>query len=679
MDIVTKRLSPVSWQSLLGCLLIVLAVQWGCVPPQEQVYTDVGTISWQDSTFRRLSDFQDRKMSDSLFAYLSHPNPNFRYLAARAFGTLIDSSAIDSLAPLLADRFDIVRAAAAYAIGQQGLPAGGTLLAGAFEQNDTGGVYTQAHREILSAVGKVGSDTLLEHLASIVTYRPTDTALLEGQAWGLYYFGLRDLVHPKGTERMIDFVLGPEYPEQARLIAGHYLARIDVTIDTNFVPDLANRMTNERDPLIRMTLAGALGKANSNNALRALLRQLDRENDWRVRTNIIRALGGYPYQAGRDRILEAVRDPHELVALTAADYLIDQGTPEDASLYWRFTRDSLPNMVRLSLFRAANRHLPNYFVELRELINGQLRQRFRSASSPYERAAVLRAMGEFPWNFRYIQSRGYQDSAALVRTAAVAALGQVANYPGFTRVFSGASRRTTRELAIYFQQAIQTLEPGMVYEAAQALQNEDRNFAAAFDSLQFISDALEALQLPRDVEAYVALQQARAYLTDSDSDEAVQPEWNHPIDWTVLQSFRKRPEAIIETNKGTIRVELLPGTAPGTVINFVQLAQSGYFNDKVFHRVVPNFVAQGGGPIGDGFGSADYTIRTEVPIFHWNRAGIIGMASAGPDTESVQFFLTHSPTPHLDGRYTAFGTVTQGQQVLDQIRIGDQIERVRIE
>jgi len=94
--------------------------------------------------------------------------------------------------------------------------------------------------------------------------------------------------------------------------------------------------------------------------------------------------------------------------------------------------------------------------------------------------------------------------------------------------------------------------------------------------------------------------------------------------------------------------------------------------------VVPNFVVQGGCPRGDGYGSPDFTIRSEVPQMYYDTSGYIGMASAGPHTESVQWFITHSPTPHLDGQYTIFGKVEEGMDVVNQLEIGDIIQDIRI-
>jgi cyclophilin family peptidyl-prolyl cis-trans isomerase len=117
---------------------------------------------------------------------------------------------------------------------------------------------------------------------------------------------------------------------------------------------------------------------------------------------------------------------------------------------------------------------------------------------------------------------------------------------------------------------------------------------------------------------------------------------------------------------------LLVDEAPGSVSNFVTLARSGYFNGLYFHRVVPNFVIQGGCHRGDGYGSEAFSIRSEFSQRRYT-TGTVGMASAGKDTEGTQWFITHSPTPHLDGAYTIFAYVFSGQDVVGQIEVGDQI------
>jgi peptidyl-prolyl cis-trans isomerase B (cyclophilin B) len=136
------------------------------------------------------------------------------------------------------------------------------------------------------------------------------------------------------------------------------------------------------------------------------------------------------------------------------------------------------------------------------------------------------------------------------------------------------------------------------------------------------------------------------------------------------------------TSKGEIVIDLAARYAPKTVNNFVFLANEGFYNGVVFHRVISNFVIQGGDPTGTGRGGPGYTFEDEVdpkknPLKH--EAGVLSMANAGPNTNGSQFFITHSPQPHLDGKHTVFGKVTSGMDVVNAIRQGDQILNVTIE
>ncbi|HKQ51781.1 MAG TPA: peptidylprolyl isomerase, partial [Pyrinomonadaceae bacterium] len=145
----------------------------------------------------------------------------------------------------------------------------------------------------------------------------------------------------------------------------------------------------------------------------------------------------------------------------------------------------------------------------------------------------------------------------------------------------------------------------------------------------------------------------------------------------ALSRMGRLVRAVVNTEKGPFTIELLPDDAPLNVDNFVRLAQSNYFNNVTFHRVVPNFVVQGGDPRGDGNGGPGYQIRCEINEVPYER-GAVGMALSGKDTGGSQWFVTHSPQPHLDGGYTVFGRVTSGMDVVDRIVRGDRILNITI-
>lgn len=139
--------------------------------------------------------------------------------------------------------------------------------------------------------------------------------------------------------------------------------------------------------------------------------------------------------------------------------------------------------------------------------------------------------------------------------------------------------------------------------------------------------------------------------------------------------------ATIYTNKGAMKVDLYDYEAPKTVENFVKLAQKGFYNNLRWHRVLPNFVIQGGCPKGDGTGGPGYTIPCETAGGkQYHDRGVLSMAHAGRNTGGSQFFVCHSRqnTAHLDGNHTCFGRVIEGLDVLDSINQGDSIERIEI-
>ncbi|OPX31304.1 MAG: peptidylprolyl isomerase [Gemmatimonadaceae bacterium 4484_173] len=136
----------------------------------------------------------------------------------------------------------------------------------------------------------------------------------------------------------------------------------------------------------------------------------------------------------------------------------------------------------------------------------------------------------------------------------------------------------------------------------------------------------------------------------------------------------------IETDKGTISLDLFPEFAPVTVNNFVTLAKDGFYDGVTFHRVISNFMIQGGDPTGTGMGGPGYNFKDEFagnPLKH--ETGSLSMANAGPGTNGSQFFITHSPQPHLNGKHTVFGKVTSGQDVVDRIAQGDVMLKVTVE
>ncbi len=153
--------------------------------------------------------------------------------------------------------------------------------------------------------------------------------------------------------------------------------------------------------------------------------------------------------------------------------------------------------------------------------------------------------------------------------------------------------------------------------------------------------------------------------------------YSKPFEITI--DPKKQYTATIKTNQGDIVLKLYAAEAPRTVNNFVNLARDGFYDGVRFHRVIKNFMIQGGDPTGTGSGGPGYKFADEFhPKLRHDRAGVLSMANAGANTNGSQFFITHGPQPHLDNRHSVFGQVTQGQDVVNKIEQGDFIETVTI-
>lgn len=659
-----------------------------CTPPdpdKDKIKPGKVNLDLNNKLVQRLHDFRDRHQTDSLLHYLQHKDATIRYLAALAFASTRDSAAIQPLVPLLGDPVEEVRIAAAFSLGQIGTGPCEAVLVKAFDATDSLSLHQHFNAVVLEAIGKCGSIASLKNIAAVTTYKLTDTLLLEGQCRAIYRFGVRGIVEPAATSQMVAYVSNERMPEPARLMAAHYLARAK-----NIVPDSAQAIQisvafvrASRNPDIRMALAKALGRSATKPAFGMLSKVINDEKDWRVTCELINALAKFDYDTVRSIVTPLIGDPNPHISRTAADFFVLNGQAKDADWYWRLTQDNaaLPIFAQIALFRASNKFLSGKFEpQSKDFVNYRLKDMFQQSKSPYDRAACLGALGEFGWNYRWIHDKGFNDPHPAVKTAAAETLLAIMQRPDFYGFFGEGSKGVRREMYAYLREAAASADAGLIAGMSEGFTSSILNFKTLRDSARVVDlkNNLSKLKMPRDVEAYMALDKAIAYFEERPEPAKPVIPWNHPINWERLKLVTQTTQVTILTPKGSIVLEFFPHVAPGSVANFLELASTGYYTGKNFHRIVPNFVAQGGCPRGDGYGAEDYTLRTEIGLQSYDQAGYIGMASAGADTEGTQFFFTHSPTPHLDGRYTIFGKVKSGMEVVDQLQPGDVMEEVTV-
>ncbi|NBU35799.1 MAG: hypothetical protein EBS35_04390 [Bacteroidetes bacterium] len=667
-----------------GFLFICLLTFVSCIPEMpEEVILRVRPQSklWTNPTFKKIYNFQDRLQTDSLLVYLKDHDPTWRVVAAKAFASVKDAKAIGALCPLLKDTVIAVREAAAFSLGQIGDPSAEECLIEAFDAAANDKKILLLNGVILEALGKCGSEKTMKFLGSVTTYLPKDTTLLMGQVLGLYRFGIRNMHSEEGTKRMVAMTVNSQYPEEVRLMSAHYLARIkDLALDT-FKNELIPQFQRERNAEIRMVIATILGKINRTEAENALLNGFNQEEDSRVKMNILRALRNKNYELARVAAYKSLKASDQSLSREAGSFFLEKGMAKEAKTYWQLTADSLITWpVRALLYAAANRHFYQRDTIGKEKykLNAVIKNQYLRAEKPEAKAAFLKALGEHGWNYRYINQQMWESKDYIVKTAAAESLTALCSAVNFDKQFRKNRKYVEKDLAVIFKNAFLMNDAGISAVIAGALRNEDRNFRAILPDINFLDSALMKLKLPEEQETKQEIEMTIAFWKGLNTPIIKKPVFNHPIKWSLLANISNQVEAMITLEKGTIVLELFPDIAPGTVANFIELSKSGFFKGKNFHRIVPNFVSQGGCPRGDGFGSLPYSIRSELPPIYYDRPGCVGMASAGNHTEGTQFFITHSATPHLDGNYTLFGQVKKGLSLATQLSPGDKIINITI-
>lgn len=212
--------------------------------------------------------------------------------------------------------------------------------------------------------------------------------------------------------------------------------------------------------------------------------------------------------------------------------------------------------------------------------------------------------------------------------------------------------------------------------AAEKMRTDSNWLSMAHLQVSYLKTIQSLLLMPRDFEAWVDLEKT---ICKAENRTYQYESWfsltgyRHPIDWAYVKLIPENLKIKVSTNKGSFVMVLKVNEAPGSVVNFLKCLDSNYYDKKYFHRMVPDFVVQGGCPRGDGWGSLNWTQRSELSNNLVYKPGSVGLASSGKDSEGVQFFVTHTWTPHLDGRYTIFAELIEGMEVINTLKVGDQI------
>ena len=678
---------------------------------------------------------------NKLLSYLHSTNPEIREMAIYALADIGDSSVIDQLNFLLAGPFEDYPkkedlTAAAFLLGQ--IPSDKSNDMISFMLNNLPSENEErifVITAIAEAAGKAGNEKILNELCSLyIAGNFTDSLLARAVAMSIGRFALRKIKNENSVETL-KFILKNSADSVAIRNTAFAFWRISDKDLLEKASEEIYQLTYSKDAQTRMWAYNATGKLKNELFLLYVLESFNSETDWRVKVNILNSFLNFKLDSIQDLssqlysvIGSAIDIENEHLTLTALNVLgilysdlknskntIAKGQAEDMKKQFTFSLDSVEN---LKLSPEIQNELANSMASVfREDAKDFLFKKFFETNDYSVKAGIIKSFGNFNDGMIYKEVRdsiskevqrynlknpntsgdmiGNEDLAKLYR-AFVEMLTNLddkvdAENQNTIRLiyseFAGSKDILLTDLSLTGLKDSLFAEYVDETNSVIAFDYNELDYPKDLDVILILIDAMGELKNDKAVsilesnlnsnnyELVKASSTALEKITGNKYEFTAKPRSDY--DWIYMESMNEKKFITVKTNKGDIKIELLPDVAPFTVMNFLKLSENNFYDDTKFHRVVSNFVIQGGDPTGTGYGFPGYSIRSEFSPLPYE-TGMVGMASSGKDTEGSQFFITHSATPHLDGRYTIFGKVTDGMDTVDEIMIGDYIIDIEI-
>ncbi len=627
-------------------------------------------------------------VTPDLTTLLTDPEARIRRRAALAVGRVGLAEGAASLQPLLNDADPDVRAMAAFALGLLADKSSVAPLTTALQDADP-----RVRGRAAEALGLIGDSASASAVGQMVSGYVKAGAIAsmapDEEQWGksaeadAVRLGLFALVRQKGYDALASAITDSSGKVSGWWPVAFALQRIN---DPRAVPVL-RQLAQTPGHYTRSFVARGLGSYKDTVSVPLLRTMLEQaKGDVFVTVSVVRALAQIGAPEGVQPILELVTaekvDPN--VRLEAVSALGTMRSPEALPYVQELMIDEWPTMRAAALRAAAAIDRDGFPLLLSGL-----------EPDPHwiVRAALADVLGTMQPEIALARLRPMlDDQDKRVIPSVIGSLTRL-KAPGLEELLLAQLKTQDVGVRSAAARAIGQVRPPAGAAALRDLFRQSQGDTAMQDAREAALDALSrygAQEAMETVKAAMAdgdwamrLHAAalmKGFEASAQTVNAIRPAPGTPIvPYTSPELIAPTvsPHAFIETSKGTIEFEFNVLDAPQTSQNFMALARKGYFNGLQIHRVVPNFVVQDGDPRGDGSGGPGYTIRDELNDKPFIR-GTVGMALSGPDTGGSQFFIMHSPAPHLDAKYTVFGQVVNGMDVVDRIQQLDVIQRVRI-
>ncbi|WP_211093301.1 peptidylprolyl isomerase [Flammeovirga agarivorans] len=616
---------------------------------------------FNDSKIRAIYNSRDKRNTKELLTYLDQDSI-YQIEALIALGSVQDTSALPALKQKLETSNSLdIKIATAFAIGQIADPSINPFLIKFIIDHEK---ETELLKYVFEALGHCANDGAIYLMTHFVL---SDEHVMKGIVKGLYRAKTWQGFESYDAAEQVMRIFTKSKDTETKEWCSAYFARLSssnmvATFNSNIFAN-ARRNNNE---LIRSNFAlsiAAFSKGGGSST--ALKKILHEEKSPMVLESALIATEKIKYDGMVEETMAFLNHEDPIVASVAASKLYKKlGWKESKQVYQVAKDMKHPHAQALAL--KAVMYERNKQKDIYNFTKGLYDQ----ASSVYEKCYYLDALSNSKLGKDLVFETWKTTTEIPLKTKAIELL--MREYASEKSLNS----KEGAELGRIISDALKTKDVAQIYTTCSFMQNNSKKFKKYYPAVQLMEEVKTSLELPLQVEAFIELEKTIAHLESKEYNYDA-PKENKGVQWDYIKKIKQDQKAIISTEKGDITIALKVNEAPATASMFVSLADSGFYDQLHFHRLVPNFVAQGGDPRGDGFGGLNYSIPSEFTQLEFTE-GSLGIASAGKDTESCQFFFTLVPTHHLDGRYTVFAQVVEGLDIMRKIQYGDKINSIKI-
>ncbi len=613
---------------------------------------------------QKINNYRQQKETNILIKYFDSDNSLILRETILSLAPISDSNSLAMVIPFLNNNDPYVRIAAAFTIGQSYCNIYEQHLIDAF--NNESDDYVK--KNILIAIAKCASEKGAKFIVS-KNFEEQNDILLEAQGKAFYHLANKGLISKQMLEKIFKILDNPNVSQNSKL-AYSYIFTVKKLPDLSSNFEIIKKEIKTNSNVYLLTnLIKSLKYVKTLESLQLLKDILETNADYRNKIAAINSLSEFNYNSVKETLFTALLSKNTEIAETSAKYFLLNGIRQDANKYFNISKEIISWQARTIMLSAALRYTNNKTIIANSIISG-----YNAVENKYEKAALLYALSEDPSQYKFVKEQTFSSDNSIINTAGIKSLYAMRLNKNFNKIakrkkqINGIDLKT--EFKIIFKEAMTSGNISMIYYAAKLMNKPGIEMIDINTNIYFLTQALNTLTLPSDFFAYNELcKTLKIYGGPPCKNPKIKAT---EIQWDSLTQIQPEQRVVVKTTKGEFEITLEVNKAPIAVGTFIKLVKNNYYNNTYFYENIAGKAIITGGKKGNGRMTYNLSLINEIKPVDI-KEGMVAMRLLNGEYQSINWFVTKAPVISYEHKYTIFGQVSKGLQVIHNLEVGDKI------